>query len=480
MTDPDAVNWMESNAAKQHHSAHTDTRSTLFKGTSAKKGVIPPPPPAGLAAIIAALDGADHDATGQPFITAFDVDVHLPQRDLDKSVAHFNCALAARVEAHAHDDVGALRETVREAHACHGPLAFVSPGAQTNGDTMGEKVSPDKASLDWRGTLHAKPDAKSVFDSREADHGCHEMRDMTEDGRHALVSDGNEEHVIDPLRMDALMSKADDTTQRLLVTHDEQLKRMGVDSKALDALDCADIKITKQEAVPLPSSFDKAVNGPWKECWKKALHEEQSSFVPDVTHKVVPLTEWRGKVIRMHIVIDRRHHPASGAIKSLKRRIVVNGQSMAKGTDHELACAGAPNSHAVRSLDCLRVKRSMIAMQSDVSCAFLAGDLEPGQVGRLAVRPPKHPQTCTADGMPEIWTLLKRCMVSSTHLDVGKPASTISRWGSEKMTHSCSLSPSCAVNATARFITLTRTACSTMHSMLTSAMSWQPSMARMV
>lgn len=75
--------------------------------------------------------------------------------------------------------------------------------------------------------------------------------------------------------------------------------------------------------------------------------------------------------------------------------------------DYELAYASVPNSHTVRSLDCLCVKRSMIAMQSDVSCAFLAGDLEPGQVGRLAVRPPKHLQTYTADGIPEIWMLLK-------------------------------------------------------------------------
>jgi hypothetical protein len=400
--DPDQIDWMDVAASKQHHGPHTDVPSALFKGVSDTE-TTPPPPPHNIALIEHAMGNADAEAHGEPFITAFDCDDSLPTRAFKDSMAHFNYALAAHVAAHTQDDVNSLRESVADSYAKHGPIAFIQ---RNDREVRGFSMSHES---DWVGTIQVNDaDPRSATHTNEhSDPGAHEMLDITEDGKYALMSDGHEEHVINVQKLEALLAGADSTGVHMLVTHDEQLKQFAADAKALEVLDYADLKITKQQAVPLPSSFDKAMKGPWAEYWKKSLLKERASFVPGETYKVVPITEWRGKIIRMHVVIDRRYHPVTGAIKSLKSRMVCNGASMVKGEDYEMAYASVPNSSTVRLLDAVCVKRSMIAMQSDVSCAFLAGELEPGQVGKLGVRPPKHLQTYTKDGIPEIWVLLK-------------------------------------------------------------------------
>ena len=55
-------------------------------------------------------------------------------------------------------------------------------------------------------------DPRSATHTNEhSDPGAHEMLDITEDGKYALMSDGHEEHVINVQKLEALLAGADST-----------------------------------------------------------------------------------------------------------------------------------------------------------------------------------------------------------------------------------------------------------------------------
>ena len=199
-------------------------------------------------------------------------------------------------------------------------------------------------------------------------------------------------------------------------------------SEAVPILSYKDLKIFKQDAVPLPKNLKVAMSLPGMEgaLWRKALKSEQDSYKENgayslVQRKHVP----RGtKLFRFLNIIDRKYDSDTGLTSKLKVRLALMGQDM--DTPFAQRHAAVPRASSIRMLELIATEGNLWRWDSDAVTAFLQGEFQHGEKGQLFCMPPFHMTELDPDGRPCLWSLNKA--VHGTRQAASAFVDTMEKW----------------------------------------------------
>ena len=189
-----------------------------------------------------------------------------------------------------------------------------------------------------------------------------EMVDMCSDGTYALMRCATGFHIVNTTAIDGLVAKTEQADPR---------------EESLDALSYDDLRVSKQQNIPLPRSIDQALKGEKGRYWLKAWRKEIGSFRHGYTYeRVLESKIPRGaRRARMMVVLARKYHP-DGSLKSLKCRAVVLGHLLDK-REGEVTSSSMPRLPLVRLIDHIAMKMELAVFSGDLGTCFLEGELTP-------------------------------------------------------------------------------------------------------
>ena len=189
-----------------------------------------------------------------------------------------------------------------------------------------------------------------------------ELVDMCDTGRYALMRCAHGLHVIDTAGLDAMVAKTEQLDPR---------------EESIDAVSYDDLRITKQQNVPVPGSISRALQGQYRQYWLKAWHKEIGSFREGYTYRKVLESEIKrgSRRVRLMVVLSRKYKP-DGKLDRLKCRAVVLGHLLQK-RDGEVTASSMPRLPLVRLIDHVAMKLGLQCFAGDLGTCFLEGELTP-------------------------------------------------------------------------------------------------------
>ena len=275
---------------------------------------------------------------------------------------------------------------------------------RTGGDesTAGEDVHALRAEVlqaytdgkFWQSDEPFLPEYGSVSD--ESRIACVNGEDQVS-GQYALMQSSRGLHIIDATSIEALVS----------ATVQDDPGETKIDLVSYD-----DLRIAKEDNVPIPKNLQRALDGPYGKYWAKAFAKELSAFVEGVTFtrcrkRDVPRD---ARVCRLMCVLDRKYHgegPRAGQVSRLKVRMVVLGHLLPV-LEGESTKSSMPRLPTVRLLDHIGIKKDLFCFSADVACAFLSGKLEADDI-YVALPKFLQPSYRTPEGEDELWHLKRAC-----------------------------------------------------------------------
>jgi Reverse transcriptase (RNA-dependent DNA polymerase)/Integrase core domain len=128
------------------------------------------------------------------------------------------------------------------------------------------------------------------------------------------------------------------------------------------------------ESHPVPQSYQQYLNSNQKIDWTKAMNDEMDGLLDNKTWDLVKL-EKGVKPIGNKWVYSQKTN-ADGSLEKLKARLVVLGNMQKEGIDYNETFAPVLHFNSLRTLLAVAVEEDLILHQSDVTRAFLNGDVE--------------------------------------------------------------------------------------------------------
>ena len=123
-----------------------------------------------------------------------------------------------------------------------------------------------------------------------------------------------------------------------------------------------------------PLTVTEALSSPKKIEWKKAMEKEIESLHTNDAWDLVKLPSGR-KAIGCKWVFKRKHD-ADGYVESYKARLVAQGFNQKYRVDYDETFCPVVRFESVRTLVALAAKHDLTLHQSDVTTAFLNGELK--------------------------------------------------------------------------------------------------------
>ena len=128
--------------------------------------------------------------------------------------------------------------------------------------------------------------------------------------------------------------------------------------------------------IPLPQSYEQAINGPYAKQWIKALKDEIKSLIRNKVFKLIDESEMPkdANLITAKWVFKVKPNP-DGSVERFKCRLCARGFLQKYGVDYSKTFSPVAQSASIKLLLAIAAEKGMHLRQADVSTAFLYGDL---------------------------------------------------------------------------------------------------------
>ena len=173
-----------------------------------------------------------------------------------------------------------------------------------------------------------------------------------------------------------------------------------------------DVRIKRTDAIKVPRSIKAAMLGKYGALWKKAYEAEAGQFIEGKTFSTVPIDDIPpdGRRCRLVCILERKYHDASHptnplGLKKFKVRMCVLGNRL-KADPDDITASSTPALPIIRLLDHVALKVRMMCYSSDVSGAFLEGDIRKQNI-YLILPPDLQDRWLDSNGRRLCWKLKK-------------------------------------------------------------------------